>query len=46
MAKGYSAKIKFQVVTELLSGNKTAGQVAKVYGISNSKTSVKSEFRV
>lgn len=33
MARGYSAKLKFQVVTEMLSGDKTAGQVAKAYGI-------------
>lgn len=33
MAKRYSAKLKFQVITELLSGDKTPGQVAKVYGI-------------
>lgn len=33
MAKRYSAKFKFQVVTELLSGGKTPGQVAKVYGV-------------
>ena len=33
MAKRYSAKLKFQVVTELLAGDKTPGQVAKVYGV-------------
>ncbi len=33
MAKRYSAKFKFQVVTELLTGDKTPGQVAKVYGV-------------
>jgi len=33
MGKRYSAKFKFQVVRELLSGEKTAAQVAKVYGI-------------
>ena len=33
MAKRYSAKFKFQVVTELLTGDKTPGQVAKAYGI-------------
>lgn len=33
MAKRYSAKLKFQVITELLSGDRTPGQVAKVYGI-------------
>ena len=33
MAKRYSAKLKFQVIIELLSGDKTPGQVAKVYGV-------------
>jgi len=33
MANRYSAKFKFQVVTELLTGDKTPGQVAKVYGV-------------
>ncbi len=33
MAKRYSAKLKFQVVLELLTGNKTTAQVAKAYGI-------------
>jgi len=33
MAKRYSAKFKFQVVLELLSGDKTAAQVAKAYGV-------------
>jgi transposase-like protein len=33
MAKRYSAKLKFQVVTEILSGDKSAAQVAKAYGI-------------
>ena len=33
MAKRYSAKLKFQVVMELLTGDKSSGQVAKVYGI-------------
>ncbi len=33
MAKRYSAKLKFQVVLELLPGNKTTAQVAKAYGI-------------
>ena len=33
MAKRYSARFKFQVVTELLTGDKTPGQVAKVYGV-------------
>lgn len=33
MAKRYPAKLKFQVVLELLQGGKTPGQVAKAYGI-------------
>jgi transposase len=33
MAKRYSAKFKFQVVTELLTGDKSTAQVAKVYGV-------------
>ena len=33
MGKRYSAKLKFQVVREMLSGYKSAGQVAKVYGV-------------
>ena len=33
MARRYSAKLKFQVVTELLSGDRTTPQVAKAYGI-------------
>jgi transposase len=33
MAKRYSAKFKFQVVTELLTGSKSAAQVAKAYGV-------------
>lgn len=33
MAKRYSPKLKFQIVLELLQGNKTAGQVAKAYGV-------------
>ena len=33
MGKRYSAKLKFQVVTELLSGDKSAAQVTKAYGI-------------
>lgn len=32
-SKRYSAKLKFQVVTELLAGDKSIGQVAKVYGV-------------
>jgi transposase len=33
MGKRYSAKLKFQVVMEVLTGDKTPAQVAKVYGI-------------
>jgi len=33
MAKRYSANFKFQVVTELLTGDKSTGQIAKVYGV-------------
>lgn len=33
MAKRYPAKLKFQVVLELLQSDKTPGQVAKAYGI-------------
>jgi transposase-like protein len=33
MAKRYTAKFKFQVVMEVLTGEKSAGQVAKVYGV-------------
>lgn len=33
MAKRYSPKFKFQVVMELLQGDKSAAQVAKAYGV-------------
>ena len=33
MAKRYTARFKFQVVMELLMGDKSSGQVAKVYGV-------------
>jgi transposase-like protein len=33
MAKRYPPKLKFQVVLEVLSGEKTSGQIAKAYGI-------------
>ena len=33
MAKRYSPKLKFQVVLEVLQGDKTVGQVAKSYGV-------------
>lgn len=33
MAKRYSPKLKFQVVLEVLTDDKPAGQVAKAYGV-------------
>ena len=33
MAKRYSPKFKFQVVLEVLTGDKTPGQVAKAYDV-------------
>ena len=33
MAKRYSPQLKFQIVLELLRGDKTPGQVAKAYGV-------------
>jgi len=33
MTKRYSPKLKFQIVLELLQGEKTVGQVAKAYGV-------------
>jgi len=33
MPKSYSPKLKFQVVMELIQGDKTPGQVAKAYGV-------------
>jgi len=33
MAKRYPAKVKFQVVLELIQGEKTVGQIAKAYGV-------------
>ncbi len=33
MAKRYSAKLKFQIVLELLAGQQTRGQLAKAYGV-------------
>lgn len=45
MAKRYSPKFKFQVVLELLSGEKTSGQVAKTYGVHpNSASAWKRDF--
>ncbi len=36
MPKQYPAKLKFQVVLELLRGDKMPGQEAKAYGIHHS----------
>lgn len=33
MPKRYSPKLKFQIVLELLQGEKTAAQVARAYGV-------------
>ena len=33
MAKRYTPKLKFQVVMELLQGDKTLGQIAKAYQV-------------
>lgn len=33
MPKSYPPKLKFQVVMELIQGEKTPGQVAKAYGV-------------
>jgi transposase-like protein len=33
MPKSYSPKLKFQIVLELLKSDKTAGQIAKAYGV-------------
>lgn len=45
VAKRYSPKVKFQVVLEVLSGEKTPGQVAKAYGVHpNSVSSWKRAF--
>lgn len=33
MVKRYSPQLKFQIVLELLRGEKTPGQVAKAYGV-------------
>ncbi|MDA3834496.1 MAG: transposase [Spirochaetales bacterium] len=45
MAKRYPAKLKFQVVLETLQGEKSAGQIAKAYGVHpNSVNKWKQEF--
>lgn len=33
MSRRYSPKLKFQIVMELLQGEKTVGQVARAYGV-------------
>ena len=33
MGKRYTPKFKFQVILELLKGDKSSGQVAKAYGV-------------
>ena len=45
MAKSYSPKLKFQIVLEALRGDRTAGQIAKAYGVHpNSVNKWKQEF--
>jgi transposase-like protein len=45
MAKRYPAKVKFQVVLEMIQGEKTVGQVAKAYGVHpNSANKWKKDF--
>lgn len=45
MARLYSPKLKFQLVLEVLTGDKTVGQVAKAYGLhSNSVSAWKQTF--
>lgn len=45
MPKSYSPKLKFQIVLELLQGDKTPGQVAKAYGVHpNSASAWKRNF--
>lgn len=45
MPKSYSPKLKFQIVLELLQSEKTAGQVAKAYGVHpNSANTWKRQF--
>jgi len=45
MAKRYSPKVKFQVVLEVLSGEKSVAQVAKAYGVHpNSVNKWKQDF--
>jgi len=45
MPKSYSPKLKFQVVLELLQGEKTKSQVARAYGVHpNSASTWKRKF--
>lgn len=45
MPRNYSPKLKFQIVLELLQGEKSLGQVAKAYGVHpNSASSWKRSF--
>jgi len=45
MPKSYSPKLKFQIVLELIQGDKTPGQVAKAYGVHpNSASAWKRNF--
>lgn len=45
LGKQYSPKLKFQVVVEVLQGEKTMGQIAKAYGVHPvTVTHWKSEF--
>ena len=45
MPKSYSPKLKFQVVLELLEGEKTTSQIARAYGIHpNSASTWKRKF--
>ncbi len=45
MPKRYSPKLKFQIVLELIQGDKTPGQVAKAYGVHpNSASAWKRNF--
>lgn len=40
MPKSYSPKLKFQIVMELIQGDKTPGQVAKAYDVHPNSASV------
>ena len=45
LGKQYTPKLKFQIVLEVLKGEKTAGQIAKAYGVHPvTVTHWKSEF--